>query len=566
MFRRLMAGRRAVAGSALAAAALITLATSAAHNSASAADPLEGSKVSSDDLRTLVSAAASCPTLTPARLAGQVMAASQFSSQPVAAMKEVGGQGPAALTTQVWDKWAPWQGAQPTDTEASIVALAHDMCQLVGQVRVVKIDGDQWDLALAAHRTSMEAVVTAGAVPDGAKEYVDTVERYAAWYALQPEFGGSGMASPTATTDPQVVEDPVVPVPDALVPAVVEAGKVCPEMPPSKIAAQVMATSGFDEQKLGATGEQGIAQFLPQTWVKYVPPSDSSTPWDPKTALPALGKTMCALVKDEGKYTTALATFTQGTAATETPVVTKLADVVDRDAAEYAKDTRLQVQASATSSTAASTSTSAAPGTSTSTLAEGKPATGATTPGKTTATTKPAKAPSETTSDQPPVKGPGSGASYGPYFLFDYGNGQCVDIPGYGVGPRDGPVNQAPCARTAPDNQRYAFVPRGKDGDGNQEYWIRSVTDNYCIDPPGVGAAGPEAQLDETGCFDQDNQYFRLQPTVKSGGRQFYWVVNTSSGLCLDVPGVKSTTPDTRLQLSSCFEGDDQDWALVKKW
>lgn len=562
MFRRLMAGRRVVAGSALAAAALITLATSAAHNSASAADPLEGSKVSSDDLRTLDTAAQSCPTLTPARLAGQVMAASQFSSQPVAAMKEVGGQGPAALTTQVWDKWAPWQGAQPTDREASIVALAHDMCQLVGQVRVVKIDGDQWNLALAAHRTSMEAVVSAGAVPDGAKEYVDTVERYAAWYALQPEFGGSGMAAPTATTDPQVVEDPVVPVPDALVPAVVEAGKVCPELPPAKIAAQVMATSGFDQQKLGPTGEQGIAQFLPQTWVKYVPPSDSSTPWDPKTALPALGKTMCALVKDSGGYSSALATFTQGSSATDTPAMTKLTDVVDRDAAEYAKDTRLQVKAPSTSP--ASVSPSDDP--STSTLAGGKLPTGAATPGKTTATTKPAKSSSKPTSDQPPVKGSGSGQSYGPYFLFNGDNGQCVDIPGYGAGPRDGPVNQAPCARTAPDNQRYAFVPRAKDSDGNQEYWIRSVTDNYCIDPPGTGAAPPEAQLDETGCFDQDNQYFRLQPTVKSGGKQLYWIVNTSSGLCLDVPGVGSTTPDTRLQLWNCVEGDDQDWALVKKW
>ncbi|MEV6846527.1 RICIN domain-containing protein [Actinoplanes sp. NPDC051411] len=537
------------------------MATSAANNSASAADPLEGSRVSSDDLRTLVSAAGSCPTLTPARLAGQVMAASQFSGQPVAAMKEVGGQGPAALTTQVWAKWAPWQGAQPTDREASIVALAHDMCQLVGQVRVVKIDGDQWDLALAAHRTSMEAVVSAGAVPDSTQEYVDTVERYAAWYALQPEFGGSGVAAPTATTDPQVVEDPVVPVPDALVPAVVAAGKVCPEMPPSRIAAQVMATSGFDQQKLGPTGEQGIAQFLPQTWVRYVPPSDSSTPWDPKTALPALGKTMCALVKDDGEYSTALATFTQGSAAADTPAVAKLADVVERDATEYAKDARLQVKAPS------ATPHSPSPDASTSTLADGKaPVAGATTPGTTTATTKPAKASSKPAGDQPPVKGSGSGASYGPYFIYDSATTQCFDIPGYGAGPRDGPVNQAPCAKTAPDNQKYAFVPRGKDANGNQEYWIRSVTDNYCVDPPGTGAAAPESQLDETGCFDQDNQYFRLQPTFSSGGRQYYWIVNTASGLCVDVTGVKPTAPDTRLALWTCTEGDDQDWALVKKW
>ena len=570
MRERIMAGRRAVAGTALLLAALLTLTVSASQNSAEAAAPLAGSKVSSADLRTLVAAAESCPTLTPARLAGQVMAASQFSSTPVDAMRAVGAKGPAALTPQVWNKWAPWPGAKPGDREASIIALAHGMCQLIGQIRVVKIDGDQWQLALAAHRTSMAAVVSAGDIPSGAEEYVETVERYASWYALQPEFGGSGQAAPAATPDPQVNDAPVVAVPDDLVAEVVAAGKVCPEISPATIAAQVMATSGFDEQKLGPTGEQGIAQFLPQTWVKYVPPSESSSPWDAKTALPALGKTMCALVKSAGEakdaYADALAAFTQGAdvdSAGDSAAVTRLVAVIDRNTAEYAKDTRLQLPASATPPTSASAGPSAT---------AGPPPTGATKPAPPKTTTrKPAKTSTKTATpkrDQPPVKAAnadGRGRSYGPYFLLDYGTKMCMDVPGYGVGPRDGPVNQAPCAKTGADNQEYAFVPRAKDGSGNQQYWIRSVTDNYCIDPPGVGSVAPETPLAETGCFDQDNQYFRLVPTLKSGGFQYYRVINTASGMCIDVPGAKNAGVDARLQLVGCLANDDHDWALVQK-
>ncbi|MFG1610031.1 RICIN domain-containing protein [Actinoplanes sp. NPDC049265] len=567
MFRRILSRRRTIAGAALVLAVLVTLSTSVAQKTADAAEPLAGSRVSGADLRTLNAAAGSCPALSPARLAGQVMAASQFSSTPVEAMRAVGAKGPAALTPQVWDKWAPWAGARPTDREASITALAHDMCQLVGQIRVVKIDGDQWQLALAAHRVGMEAVVSAGDVPAGAKEYVGTVERYASWYALQPEFGGSGQAAPADTADPQVNDAPVVPVPDHLVPGVLAAGKVCPELPPAKIAAQVMATSGFDEQKLGPAGEQGIAQFLPQTWTKYVPPSDSSSPWDARSALPALGTTMCALVKSTKSYPEALAAYAGG------GNVGPLVGVVDRDTAEYAKDARLQLPpvvtppAPPTKGPDLTELTRHGTGHSHGTTA-GHPVTGKhkaptkakhPAPKKKKTTTKKAKPPAKTTSTN------GKGKTLGPYFVFNYGTGLCVDPPGVGAGPKGGRIDQNMCIKTAADNQEFTFVPRGKDGSGRELYWIRNVSAGFCVDPPGAGSAAPLAQLSYSSCLDRDNQYFRLEPTFKAGGFQYYWLVNSASGLCVDVPGVRDPTVTLRLELWHCVHNDDQDWTMVRK-
>ena len=562
--RRSTSGRRRwFAGLGLGLCALVTLSASGQPDSAYAGQPLPGAKLSSAELRIIVEAAKSCPTLTPARLAGQVMAASQFDASPVDALKAVGGKGTAGLTPQVWKQWAPWEDASSRDSKASILALAHEMCDLVGQLRVVKITGDPWQLALAAHWVGMEPVIGVAGVPAGAREYVDTVGRYAQWYALQPEFGGSGDPDPETTlTNPQVADVPALPVPGEYVKAVVSAGKTCAAMPAARIAAQLMAASGFDAQKLGPSGEQGIAQFLPQIWVKYVPPS-ANTAWSPTAAIPALGTTMCALVKemagrDKDTYALALAAFHQGdselTAAdvAGSPGLTALAGLVRRYEVAYAKDVRLAAPAPATSTPPTQNPTPNP------TKSTAKPK-----PTKTATTTK---APGRT--NQPAIKaadGDGSGRVYGPYFIYDHGTHQCVDVPGVGAGPRDGPINQSTCLKTVKDNQEFAFVPRFIDSDGYQLYWIRNIVDGYCIDPPGTGAVASGTLLKETGCFDADNQYWRLEPTITAEGFQHYWLRNTASGLCLDVPGNADAGKDTQLALSYCQKNNDQDWALVQK-
>ena len=572
---------RAFVGVALGLVAMVTLTASLAPSPADAREPLPGTPISDADLRLLTEAANSCPTLTPARLAGQVMAASRFSATPVAAVRAVGGQGTAGLVPTVWQKWAPWDGARPGDRPASITALAHHMCQLVGQLRVLKIGGDQWQLALAAHRVGVEPVVEAGDVPVGAVEYVDTVERYATWYALQPAFGGSGEAAPVATgpvTAERITNTAPMPVPDVYLELIQSAGAVCPQMPPARVAAQLMATSAFDPQRLGPTGEQGIAQFLPEVWVTYVRPSAGASPWIPASAVPALGQTMCALLEalpgtGPDDYPLALASFLRGDSTIRSLAdvpggerIIALAEQVGHFETEYAKDPRLAPPADPSPSAAPSTSPTiepqrspvASPVVTTPSPTATRPAPTATQP----------STPAPAGSDQPPVKAKdadGTNRSYGPFFIHNLGTGMCVDIPGAGPGPRDGPVQQYNCIPHNPDNQEYAFVPRRVDGSGNQLYWIRSVTSQYCLDLPGKGSVPPATPLNETGCFDDENQYWRLQPTVKSGNVQYYWIVNTASNLCLDVPGYGTGGIEIRLEVFGCRANDDHDWALIRK-
>jgi len=313
--------RRAIAGAVLSAAALCTMAASVEFTPATAAGMLRGADVPADDQRTVMAAAGSCPALTPARLAGQLMTASQFRSEPVQAVSASGGRGVAGLTDPVWRRWAPWPQAQPTDRSASIHALARHMCQLVGALRVAQVPGEPWQLALAAHQLGVPEVRAAAGVPAAAGDYVDTVEGYTRWYALYPAFGGTGTPDPTPAVVPAaqatVSRAAPVAVPDEYLAAVRTAGGVCPTVTPARIAAQIMAQSGFDPNLLGPTGGQGIAQFLPQVWVQYVQAAGDATPWDAQVAIPALGRTMCRLVEEmtplsDDPYPLALAAYQWG--------------------------------------------------------------------------------------------------------------------------------------------------------------------------------------------------------------------------------------------------------------
>ncbi|MFF5055240.1 RICIN domain-containing protein [Micromonospora sp. NPDC000663] len=537
MFRMPKLSRPVFLGSALALIVLLGVGAFVARQAANAAEPLEGNRVTASDVRILVRAASSCPALTPARLAGQIMVASNFRDEPVDDMRAGGATGVAALTPEQWRKYAPWPGAEPSDREAAITALAHAMCQLVGQARALKIDQDPWRVALAAHRLGMDQVVAAGDIPAGARDYVDTADRYASWYALQPAFGG-GPASPARAAGTTAAGGSVVPVPEAYVKAVAAAGRVCPEMPPALIAAQISATSGFDPNKLGPAGEQGIAQFLPGVWTTTVKSAAKRTPWDPSVAIPALGQTMCRLVEQSGgQYPAALATFTGGRER-----ATAFAEVVTKAQAEYAKDTRLQ---------------------SPKTPARSAPSPSATTkPKSPTGTKAPAR------DNQPPVKatdGVGAGGSFGPYFIVNLRRKTCVDLPNFGAGTRDGPVGQFTCAKTGDDNQEWTFELRGTDRDGYQLYWVRNKDDGFCLDAPGIGKVESNTPVNETGCYDNDNQYFRLEPKVTSGGWQYYWLRNTASKLCLDIPSEGNADPRAPLTLFACSSNNDHEWALVEK-
>ncbi|MCW2142264.1 Ricin-type beta-trefoil lectin domain-like [Actinoplanes cyaneus] len=525
-------------GALLALAAVLAGGGFVARQAAGAAQPRAGARLSAPDVRIVVNAASSCPALTPARLAGQVMAASYFGDQPVPEMRTGGRTGVAALTADQWQRNQPSPEASPTDREAAITALAHLMCRQIGQARAVRSGDDPWHLALAAYQVGMDQVAAAGRIPDAAGDYVRTVEGYAAWYAAQPALATGGAAPSTPATGE------IVAVPDQDVAAVVAAGSICPEMPPARIAAQIMATSGFDADRLGPAGEQGVAGFLPQVWTATVSGAAQKSPWDPAVAIPALGATMCKLVKQGGgKYDAALAAFTYGTGAT---TATLLA-AVTRAQSEYTADTRLAGKTTGPVETLRPvTPTSAAP-----------------------ARTAPAQAaPAQAVDDdQPPLKGAdgGSGGPYGPYFLQNLTTRDCIDRSRHDAMVDGGSVNQSACSAAAGSTEQWTFEPRGTDKRTDDElYWIRNVSDKLCVDPPGAGTYPSSSVLSETGCAEDDNQLFRLEKRLVDDGRQYYWLHNTATDMCIDVPGAGNGGAGVRLALVPCMAGDDHEWALTK--
>ena len=336
------------------ASLVLTLGVGSAESSLIAGVP-----VPAKELAAINDAAKSCPALSPPKLAGQLMEASGFAAASAASGA---GEGIAALSEPVWKRWTPWSGASRKDSQASIVALAHYMCDLVGQVRAADLDGDQWKLALAAHRSGIGAVRQAKDVPTSAVGYVEVVSGYAAWYALHPQFGGPGIpVAPSGQLDTPMstVAAQTGALPDAYVPKVIAAGKVCDAFPPALVAAQLMAMSGFDPSYHDPSGAEGISLFLPQVWARYAP-SASASPLDPNEAIPALGHAMCELIAQMRQfsgdpYVLALAAYLWGTDAftqrEDEPRVVPVQDFIRQVllyAELFAQDSRLKAQSSTT--------------------------------------------------------------------------------------------------------------------------------------------------------------------------------------------------------------------------
>ena len=269
--RRLGRIPRAVLAAVLAGLAVLSaVAATISWGVASARDDtVVGAPVSEKQMTAIVAAARSCPVLTPARIAGQLMAESGLNNK--ARETASGGQGIAGLDDDDWKRWKPWPDAQRADSSANILALAHQMCDLSGQLRLAGVVDDQWRLAVAAFHAGLSPVVETKGVPADAVEYVDLVSGYAGYYERLRQFGEPGTPAPTASP-----ADGSKNIPAQYVPLVVEAGSVCEQVTPPMVAAQLMALSGFDPNMLGPTGQRGIAQFLPELWQAYGPEGGSA--------------------------------------------------------------------------------------------------------------------------------------------------------------------------------------------------------------------------------------------------------------------------------------------------
>lgn len=163
--------------------------------------------------------------------------------------------------------------------------------------------------------------------------------------------GSSGSAAAPVGAAPSPGTAPK-PVPDEFVPLVLTAGNVCPAVPAPRVAAQLMAASGFDANVVGEDGAEGVAQFRPELWQAYRPAADA-TATDPELAVPTLGRAMCALVEELDQltgdaYLTALAAFQWGPDAVreagglpDAPSLRAFADMVSDYTAYYERDRRI---------------------------------------------------------------------------------------------------------------------------------------------------------------------------------------------------------------------------------
>jgi len=349
--RQINSNRRIVIGAAAVLALICSVLVIGSFGSATAdTNPSAGAEVPTDQLQMINAAAASCPVLTPARLAGQVMANSGFKSTA----KENGRSGIAGLTDDAWRRWAPRPGADRTGVRDNIEALAHAMCDFAGELRSIRIGGDLWRTSLAAFTVGVPAVTKAGGVPTGAAaNYVAEVDSYTNWYAQQRAFGGAGTTSPTPLA---VAAARARPVPEAYLQSILAAGSVCPAVTPARVAAQLMAQSGFNPNKLSGVGQEGIAQFREKVWATYNL-TPLATPWDAPAAVPVLGRAMCDLVSQESKvepqadaWTAALSAFEWGVtsvaqAGAPTDANRTFAAQVNSYVAYYSADPRLSAAA-----------------------------------------------------------------------------------------------------------------------------------------------------------------------------------------------------------------------------
>ncbi|MGK3940967.1 RICIN domain-containing protein [Streptomyces caeruleatus] len=147
-------------------------------------------------------------------------------------------------------------------------------------------------------------------------------------------------------------------------------------------------------------------------------------------------------------------------------------------------------------------------------------------------------------------------SSAGNILLKNSTTGLCADVPNYGNGKIDGPVNQYPCNGTTGDNQLWNLeVAQAKGGpQGASLFLIRNSKDKFCMDLPYFGAAAAGTNVTEYHCrATSDNQLWWLDP--RSDGS--YWIRSYSSNnLCLGLEGGASAGNDAHLEIGGCGSAD----------
>lgn len=128
--------------------------------------------------------------------------------------------------------------------------------------------------------------------------------------------GGSGGSNARVGGQTQTVSLNTALVPPQFVGFVQQAAATCPAESAPLIAAQIEAESGWNPVAQSPAGAQGIAQFIPGTWLTWGKDYDHDgavNVFDPGDAIPAQGALMCALFASV-KQAMAAGRITKGTA------------------------------------------------------------------------------------------------------------------------------------------------------------------------------------------------------------------------------------------------------------
>jgi len=486
------------------------------------AQKIAGKPVPTAELPAVVAAALSCPTLTPPRVAGQLMILTGFlPTTPTYA-------GIAGFSDAEWSDWKPAADAQRDDPQANIVALGHQTCELVGRLRAAGLHGDLWGPAIAAQHGGVAAVLAAKGVPDAEKTFVDQAAGYAAWYADQPQFDVAAAPSPSAAAS--AAAD--VTVPADLVDAINHAGGVCPEVTPARIAAQLKAASNFDANLRTDAGD-GIAQFSPELWKQYA--SGGESVWSVDDAIATLGEAMCDLTGQfsgftgADPYTLALGAFQWGADTVRLAgglpktTVTQLAETVQQYVPGYRTDGQLtgSTQVSLSPSAPASPSPSVTPSVTPSAAASVSPS---------------SPAPSETAATR--TEGKLLYSSAKTYQIQNGWSGAILELPGIRVS-------------TLPSGTRVQLWTNQK---GPDQYWKISaaqaggyviITNNFLHKSLAVesGSVGNQAKLvvEDTDAADPNQQW--ALSDAGDGGK--VWITNHHSGKVMDLLGDDLGAPDS---------------------
>ncbi|RKE20570.1 bifunctional lytic transglycosylase/C40 family peptidase [Streptomyces sp. TLI_171] len=89
-------------------------------------------------------------------------------------------------------------------------------------------------------------------------------------------------------------------VPAAFRPQIQNWGRLCPEISAPLLAAQLYQESGFDPQAKSQVGAEGLAQFMPGTWVQEGVDGDGDgkrDPWNPLDAIASAASYDCRIAK-----------------------------------------------------------------------------------------------------------------------------------------------------------------------------------------------------------------------------------------------------------------------------